>query len=407
MNERSAAEPGGGTTTDFDPFSPAALDDPYPFYAALRADAPVAFNPDLGVWFVARFQGAEEMIRDKETFSSAFGVDLDNVGADLIPDANINGMDPPRHDVLRDILRPFFIPRSIGGLEDEIRRECQALIEPLRDRDEADLSDELAGPLPLRMISALLGVDAADRPHVSRLASGALARQHYSATPSADEISASDDARRAAEDLIEYFTHALADRRERPREDLITHLATAEVDGDPLGDAALGMCFLLFVAGKDTTHNLLTTSLMHLADRPDDRRRLAADPAALPVAIEEFLRFESPIQNEMRTAIADGVVEGVQIRKGQRIVALFGSANRDERRWEEAEALDLERERRRNLAFGVGIHFCLGAPLARLEARVVLEEFLAAFPDFRRSGPIRRDSRVNERGLRALPVGLS
>src|SRR6185312_7764604 len=114
-----------------------------------------------------------------------------------------------------------------------------------------------------------------------------------------------------------------------------------------------------------------------LADRPDDRRRLAADPAALPVAIEEFLRFESPIQNEMRTAIADGVVEGVQIRKGQRIVALFGYANRDERRWEEAEALDLERERRRNLAFGVGIHFCLGAPLARLEARVVLEEFLA------------------------------
>ncbi|MBS1883800.1 MAG: cytochrome P450 [Actinobacteria bacterium] len=392
--------------TDFNPFSTEVLEDPYPSYFRLRAETPVAFNPDLGVWFVSSFEGAQEMVRDHETFSSAYGIDLDNVGSKLIPDANITGLDPPRHDVLRDVLRPWFVPKSIAGLEEGIRDESRRLIAGLKDRREADLAEEFAAELPLEMISALLGVDASDRVEVASLASRALEGQAYEVTPSFEDVIPSEEAGDAALALTEYFANALQRRRAEPQDDLLTHLATTEVDGQPLGDDALGMCFLLFVAGKDTTHNLLSTSLMHLAQLPAERHRLVADPGALPKAIEEVLRFESPIQNEVRTATKTSAIGGITIEKGQKVAALFGSANRDETRWDRSEDLDLTREPKRNLAFGVGIHFCLGAPLARLESRVALEEFLPQFPDFSLVGPVRRTHRVLERGLRSLPVEL-
>jgi cytochrome P450 len=381
----------------FDPFDEAVLHDPYPAYRSLRDKAPLYRNDRLDFWAVSQFDDVQAVLRDHRTFSSAEGVDLDRTSAELLGPGNFNSMDPPLHDVLRNIVRSRFTPKAISALEPAVRTTIADLIDRFAERGSADLVSELASPLPLDMVSEILGVPQADRPRLAELFEAAFERH-------AGEAELPKTAHAPARALNDYFLDEAARRRRNPQPDLLTQVATATIDGKRVEEEVSGICFLLFAAGSATARNLISSALLLLAEHPDVRSLLAAQLDLLPRAIEEFLRLESPIQNEARTVTCDVTIRGETVRSGARIVALIGSANRDDRRFEDPDKLDVRRVIRRHLAFGEGIHFCLGAPLARLEARVALELVLTRITNYEVSGPIVRTTRVNERGLTSLPV---
>jgi cytochrome P450 len=211
-------------------------------------------------------------------------------------------------------------------------------------------------------------------------------------------------ARRAVSEMHEYFAQLAAERRRSPQDDLLSAIATDHVAGAPLSDEIAGLCTLLTVAGTETTFSLIGNAFWLLAQHPERQRQLARDPSAIPAALEEILRFESPVQYLGRVTTREVEVDSTTIHTGGRVALIFGAANRDERRWEHADRFDIGRAPRRNLAFGEGIHHCLGGPLARLEGRVVLEEVTRRMPDFALAGPARRTRTYTTRGFDSLSV---
>jgi cytochrome P450 len=384
---------------EFDPYAPATIADPFPAYRTLRDDFPLYRNEARDFWAISRADDVYAVSRDWETFTSTKGMDLDETGSMLGP-GNFLNLDPPSHDLLRKVVRKSFSARSIGELEPVIREQVTTLIAAFRERGSADLAVELAAPLPPWVVSEILGVPRADRGRVGELMHTLMHR--HMGVPEIPQV-----AHEAHAELRAYFADLVADRRATPTEDALSAIALAEVDDRPLADdTVLGLCLLMFGAGSETVSNFLSNAFVVLAEHPEARARMFADLAGLPVAIEELLRYESPVQNVVRHTTGPVELHGQEVPPDSRMLLLLGSANRDERKFEDPDRLDLTRPPKRHLAFGEGIHFCLGAPLARLEARVVFEVLAETIPIYEIAGPVTRVAKVNSRGVESLPVAF-
>ena len=370
----------------YDPFDASILSDPYPTYRMLRDTVPVYRAEESHTWVLSRHADVQAAALDHGTYSSVDGIFPTPPGSNFIGSflPMMIVMDPPRHDQLRALVSRAFTPRRVAGLQDAITQMAAELFERLDEGSGcADFVTDFAAILPAAVIADLLGVPATDRD------------QFRVWTSQVVQV-----------DVNHYFTDFLADRRKNPREDLMSALANAAVDGVVLTDEeVLGFCALLLVAGYETTTNLLGNSAVVLAQHRQIRRCLGADRTLLGPAVEELLRYDSPAQGLSRTLTRDVTLHGTTMRQGEKVLLLFGSANRDERAFPEPDVFDIERRSEHQVAFGRGIHFCLGASLARMETRIALNALLDKVPDWEvdldsarrlRSGPIR--------GYTSLPI---
>jgi cytochrome P450 len=374
-------------------------DDPYPTYARLRDEAPVYYNADRDLWVLSRYHDVLAAGQDWQALSNARGVDLDIDDFSFGP-GDLLDMDPPRHDQLRRVLRDTFTPKNVKALEPVITTMVDQLLDPLCERGYGDFAREFAHRLPFRVICALWGVPLADH----SLIEDWFARM---VTRDPGQVAVQNDVWVAGEEMRSYVSEAIAERRRRPRGDLLGVIAEAVADGRMSEAEIDGMTRILLVAGVHTTETLIANSLYLLASRPDERRELAEDPSLLPTAIEELLRYESPVQWLARATTADVEYHGQVIPAGQRVVLLWAAANRDERQFPHADELDLRRSPNNHMAFGRGIHFCIGAPLARLESRIAFAALFKRIPEYEVTGPIDRMFTRNERGINQLPVEFS
>jgi cytochrome P450 len=349
-----------------DLFSEAARRDPYPTYERLRASAPACRDPASGLWLVLDHEGVKRALSDPATFSSRYG-----------PDWMIFA-DPPRHTKLRALVSKAFTPRSVAALEPRVRELCRELLDRAAGREEIDLVSDFSAPLPMRVIAEMLGIPAGDRPRFQRWADAVLAMSDTVAGPPAAARAAAEGFVAVTAEMAAYLGDLLAARRADPRDDLLARLAGAEVDGERLTHAELlGFFQLLLLAGSETTTNLISNAVLCLGEHPAQLARLRAEPGLLPSAIEEVLRYRSPLQWMYRVARRDVNLGGASVPAGALVLAVIGAANRDPSAFPDPGRFDIARSPNPHLAFGHGPHFCLGAPLARLEARVALADLLA------------------------------
>ena len=385
----------------YDPFDAAIHDDPYPTYRLLRDEAPVFRATDSHTWVLSRHQDVITALLDHHSYSSVNGVfpapPGSRVMASLLPMMIM--MDPPRHDQLRALVSKGFTPRRIAALNDGIEDLADRLAQQLdRGAGAADFVGDFAGIIPAFVIADLLGLPREDREQFRRW-SNTLVQSNPTRGESREGMAAS-----AA--IYGYFADFLTERRREPREDLMSALVAAEIDGKRLtDDELLGFCLLLLIAGHETTTNLLANAAVVLAENPGSRHRLVGDPTLLGPAVEELLRYDSPVQGLSRILTRDVTLHGTTMERGESVLLLFGSANRDERVFSDPDVFDIDRKPEHQVAFGRGVHFCLGASLARMEARIALRAFLARVPDWDvdvdsatrlHSGPIR--------GFLSLPI---
>ncbi len=382
-----------GQPLTYSPFDAEVIADPYPVYRELRANAPALWSREANSWVLSRYDDVSAALADPATYSSASGIFPTPPGVDMtklfLPMLIMS--DPPRHTQLRQIASRAFTPRRIAALEPHIKTLVKDLLDQTPETGKWDFVSGFAGPLPAIVIADMLGVPRDDRDQFREWSTTLV-----QSNPVRGEFGAGLDAAAA---LYEYFTAFLAERRAHPQDDLMTALVQAEVNGEYLSEEELlGFCLLLLVAGHETTTNLLSNSAVVLAQNPDVRQQLADDPGLLPAAVEELLRYDSPVQGLARTLTAPVDLHGESMQTGDTVLLLFGSANRDDHAFPHADRFDVNRQPERQVAFGHGIHFCLGASLARLEARIALQILLARHPDWEvdldaavrlHSGPIR------------------
>ena len=381
----------------------------------LRAHEPVSWNDGAGegvdrfpgFWSVVKYEDVLTVSRDTATFSSARGISMYTDPENPSPSSGagrmIIAMDPPRHVRLRRLVNRGFTPRMVAQLEPQIRAITSSILGEIAPRGRCDFVVDVAAQLPLAVICELMGVARPDWRlmfDATNQVLGAGDREYQS--EDADRI---DTAERGRRTLFAHFGRLLAERRRSPGQDLVSVLAGAEVDEEPLTDEEiLYVCYLLILAGNETTRNAISGGVLALAENPDQRARLAADPGLLPVAIEEILRWTSPVLHMARVATRDCELRGVSIARGQKVVVWYPSANRDEDVFAEPDRFDVARDPNEHLAFGHGEHFCLGASLARLELRVMFEELLRRLPDLRLAGPAERLNSTFIGGIKHMPV---
>lgn len=371
--------------TTYDPFDPDFLAEPWAAYAQLRDHDPVHHHPSgphaPAFWALSRFEDVWEAVRRPEVFSSAQGLTFhpDEIGQlGLAP--TIVMLDPPRHTQLRSLIGRGFTPRRIAGMEDDVRRFARGLIDELRrrvaDGEGFDLHLDYATRIPTYTLATLLGVPAADRDRFDPWVKALTELQDGGFDPGA--LTAPE----AVAEMFDYFGTVISNRRETPADDLIGALVSAEVDGERLTDwDILGFCFVMVAGGNDTTGALISHAIGLLDRFPEQRALLLAEPALIGAAVPEFLRLESSVQGLARTTTEDVTLHGVTIPAGEKVMMLYGAANRDEREFgPTVDQLDLRRQPARHLAFSSGPHFCIGSHLARLQTTIALEELLTAFP---------------------------
>ena len=362
----------------FNLFDPAIRPNPYPVYESLRELGPVVENPLFGVWMVLGHEECSRVLGDPASYSSI--VEGDPVTA-FLREKSMLASDPPDHERLRKVVAAAFTPRSLQTLESRINTVARELVaKMLSGGGSADVVAGLASPLPVIIIAELLGVSPEDRLDFKEWSQGIAAVAGIAFAD--DETRAR--AQRSAEALQGYLGQAIADRRKAMRDDLIGRMVEANGSGTLTDEELIGSCVLLLVAGNETTTNLISNAALALGRYPEERRRLLEDPALVRGAIEELLRFDPPVQSTIRTTTRDVELAGQKIPAGARLLVLVAAANRDPRVFEAPERLDVGRANARDhLGFGEGIHFCIGAALARMEGRAALEALLAAAPDYR------------------------
>jgi cytochrome P450 len=388
----------------YDPLTFSSAPDPYPVYAAMRDEAPVYHNAERGIWALSRFADVQAAARDWRTFSSAEGTDLDDFGVVLGQGVVGQGVfidaDPPSHDLLRAVLREAFTPKAINAHESHIRPRVDRLLEAIREAGSADVVEQLAFPLATGTVCRLLGLPEQDEPLLTP-----LLRAIEERTPG--DVRIAQTARDALAALGDYLADAAQARRLRPRDDLMTRIVQGTVEGEPLSDQEVkGMATLLCVAGTETTASLVSNALLLLDELPAERARARRQEVALPGVVEEVVRCEGPLQWLARTATCDVELHGIRIPAGGRVVLVFAAANRDDRQFPDAATFDAGRSGQRNIGFGEGIHHCIGAPLARLEGRIMLERVLHHIPDYAVSGEVVRAHTHATRGLARLPIDV-
>lgn len=383
---------------EYDPFRP--CEDPYGVYRRLRDEEPVYRNEERNFWALTRFDDVQMAARRWETFSSAAGNDLDDTAKLFEPAGELTHADPPLHTRLRDGVRREFSPKAVRKrLEPAVQAKVAALLERLVGRSEVDLAQEFARPLPAGMVCQWLGFPERDHPKLLEWFEAMMTRVPERAKLPSIAFEGRDAMRT-------YIEHAIASRRKREGDDLLSALVRAQRNDELTADEVIGVSMLLFVAGIVTTTGLIANSLLALSRFPDQRELLVHQPERIPTAIEEFLRYEAPIQWLARTSTSSLSIHGREIPVGERVILIWASANRDERRWSHPDRLDVLREPKRHVSFGEGIHHCLGAPLARLEGRIAFEQFLTRFPNYHVTGPVERVYSPMDRGIARLPVRL-
>jgi cytochrome P450 len=345
--------------------------DPYPVYARLREASPVLHDARSGVWMVFDYDGVKRALTDHDAFSSRAappgGQPLDW----------LIFLDPPRHTKLRALVMRAFTPRVVAGLEPRIRALSRTLLDQTIERGKMELAADFSVPLPLMVIADMIGIPAGDWPRFRRW-SDAILRLSDTVSGGPDAGTAVAAYRGATAEMRDYLPALIAERRAAPHDDLLARLVDAEVDGERLStEEILGFFQLLLVAGNETTTNLLNNAVLTLLEHPDQLARLQSAPDLLPSAIEEVLRYRSPVQAMFRAATRDVVLGEHAIPAGALVLPMIGSANRDPRQFEAPDRFDVARDPNPHVAFGHGIHFCLGAPLSRLEGRIALGDLLA------------------------------
>lgn len=388
----------------YDPFDRETHENPYPVFKVLRDEFPVYYDGEHNLWTLSRHDDVIAADRDWRTFTPMYGVDLDDTTdyfGEGIPAAGFFlGYDPPRHDDVRRIFQKTFLPKGLAPVEGMIQAKVDELIDTFIDRGRADLAEEFATPLPNDMTADMLGFPRSEQPRLTELLETFIARDPN------DTSTIPQEGLDAAAELKARCVRILEERRTAARrDDLIGDMLEAEIESEPLpDDEVVGLMFFLFTAGADTVKGLLTNALYLLERHPEQRARLVEDPSGIPNAIEEILRFEAPLPLMKRTTTREVELHGQVIPQGAEVVLLFASANRDERRFEDPDRFDTARGIDRHATFGGGLHRCMGAPLARMEARIALETLLPRIPDYTVSGPVKWVDKVNIRGLEKLPV---
>ncbi len=354
----------------YDPSRPDFQDRAHEIYRTLRDEYPVYHNAERGFWALSRFQDVMAAANDPASYSSE-GV---SIAAGLIP--QIQCIDPPRHDALRGLVNRAFTPQRIRAIEPRVRAIARELIDAFAAEGRCDLMAQFARHLPSRVIGEMIGVPDARREPFLEWTEALVEAAPTESPP--------EHVRKPAENIYREFARLLEERRSERRDDLMSALLDAELAGSRLSqEELLGFCFVLIVAGNDTTANLIANGAVLLAHHPEQRRLLGREPARIPAAIEEMLRFESPAQALPRRTTRRVRVRGIEIPAEREVKLVWAAANRDEREFAEPERFDVTRQPRRHLAFGQGVHFCLGARLARLEARVAFEELLSRIPEYK------------------------
>jgi cytochrome P450 len=365
----------------WDPFDPDIDDDPHPTWRRLRDEAPVYRNDKFDFYALSRYADVEAAHRDPRTFSSARGTVLEFMGSDLASTEQMIFLDPPDHTRLRHLVSRAFTPRRVAELEGRVRAMCAGMLDPQVGGSGFDYLQDFGARLPSMVISSLLGVPDEDqetfRHTIDRL---------FHIEPDIGMIN--EISMMAGVELSRYLAGQLEQRLGSPRDDLLTALVEAEItEGDGTTrrltrSESTAFAVLLLSAGTETVARLLGWAGVILASHPDQRAELAADPSLIPNAIEELLRYEAPSPVQGRWTTTDVELHGEVIPKDSKVLLLTGSAGRDEREFPEPDHFDIHRDMRNHVSFGYGIHFCVGAALARLEGRVALEETLRRFPEW-------------------------
>jgi cytochrome P450 len=363
---------------EYDPYDYELDRDPHPVWKRLREEAPVYYNERYDFWALSRFRDVLDASLDHEGFSSARGTVLEMMDEPLANPPMIF-MDPPRHTAFRKLLSRTFTPRRISGLESRIRSLCAGYLDPLVGAREFDYLAAFGARLPVMVISSLLGVPEEDQDQLRIWSDQTLHREPGETGPS-------QASRAATQDIFAYWMSQIETKRSHPVDDVLSDLVTAEIQLSsetprPLSDAELlSFCLLISSAGNETVARFLGWAITLLESHPEERDRLVENPRLIPNAVEEILRFEAPSPIQARWVTRDVEIHGTIIPKDSKIALLTASANRDEREFPDADRFDVTRRVSQHMSLGLGVHFCLGASLARLEARVALDETLRRFP---------------------------
>jgi cytochrome P450 len=361
----------------FDLFSEEMRRNPYPVYARLRSVSPALPGPHSDFWMILDYEGVNQALNDHESFSSRAAPPGGGALDWLI------FFDPPRHTQLRALITRAFTPRSVANLETRIRKLTCDLLDQTIERGEMDLAVDFAIPLPMMVIAEMLGIPPADRSQFRRW-NELILNMIYTISGGAEAARRVQEYRVATAEMKAYLTVLLAQRRAAPHDDLLTRLLQAEVDGEHLTEKEILSFFqLLLLAGSETTTNLINNAILCFLEHPDQLARLRTAPDLLPLAIEEVLRYRSPLQMVFRQTRRDVTIHGQLIPSGKLVLLVLGSANRDPRQFRDADRFDITRDPNPHLGFGHGPHFCVGAPLARLEGRIALASLLERVRDFR------------------------
>ncbi len=380
---------------------------PHDQFDRLRSEAPVCWHPEPdgpGFWAVTRHGDVRAVSHDPELFSS-------EVGSTFIPDQDeealaqirltILNMDPPKHHRYRRLVSRGFTPKVIGRLVDEIERRAAAVIDDVCERGEAEFVEEIAAQVPVQMICEMIGLDRELWPRMFELSNVLIGSRD---DPDFQQVEGQPEA--AAMEIYALCDAVAADRRAHPRDDIMTALVNAEVDGERLDDLELNLFFVtLVVAGNETTRNLINHAALAIIEHPEAAQQLRDDPTLWDTAVEEMLRWGSSIHNFRRTATRDTEIAGVPIAAGDKVVIYYASANRDEAVFDDPHTFDIARTPNDHVTFGGGgVHYCLGASLARAEIKATMRQIVERLPDIVLAGPVDRLHSDFVNGIKAMPV---
>jgi len=392
---------------------------PHEFFAHLREHAPVYWHegrpgrelapgrvePDQrGFWVVTRHADVVEVSRNHQSFSSERGsaviADMPEIELGMIRQQLIH-MDPPRHSKLRGLVNRGFTPRMIRRMELHVRELAREIVDRLAGKSECDFVTEIAAELPLLVIAELLGVPREDRWKLFAWSNRLIGAED-------PDYGNPLDAQVAVMELFQYGAWLADQRRAEPREDIVSTLVHSDVDGEALGGVEFNMFFfLLVIAGNETTRNAISGGMQALFEHPGERAKLAARPELLETAVDEFVRWVSPVIQFRRTATRDLELAGQKIRENDKVVVYYGAANRDPRAFASPDRFDVARDPNPHVGFGIGVHYCLGASLARLEMRIMFEELFRRLPDLELAGPVARLRSNFINGIKSMPVRFS
>ncbi|WP_322903577.1 cytochrome P450 [Paenibacillus sp. SGZ-1009] len=373
----------------------------FAWYERMRQEAPVHYDEQRGSWDVFLYEDVHRVMSDYKSFSSQTRRDADGQQSDMLL-----MMDPPKHKKYRTIVNKAFTPKAVAAMEPRIAEITHELLDQIEPGETMDIIRDLSFPLPVIVIAELLGVREADR-ELFKSWSDTLVEGFSGKADSPQQLAARKQ--QATRELYQYFMGVIEQRKVQPQHDLVSALLAAEVEGEKLDiPHLLSFCLLLLVAGNETTTNLIGNAVICLTEQPGRWSQLAEQRELLDAAIEEALRFRSPVQGMVRKALEDVELGGQLIRRDQLVTAWIGSANRDEHKFDAAGEYQMERHPNPHMAFGMGVHFCLGAPLARLEARTALNVLLDRFPNLQATArqPLELLPSPMVYGVKRLPVQL-